>query len=106
MPSDEILDDLQWENQPEEDENESLEEDYDEQEGFDTDTEVVCIKRFTFSWNAQVAALILRNHHIPHFLNNVLINDMMQLQSSQVELIVRKEDAGQVLDLLADIDQG
>ena len=108
MPSDEILDDLEWEDMPKEEHEvfeEEAGEDYDELEGFDPDVEILCIRRFTFNLNAQLAALILRNHKIPYFVNNSLTNNMLQLQSFQVELFVRKEDAERAWHLLEDVGE-
>ena len=96
MPHDDVLDHFDWEK---EDENYEWEEDeYDLV--IPPDAETVCIMRFPFSWQAELAKLILRKSQIPSFVTNSLTSNMMHLEWTRVDLYVRAEEAAEALRIL------
>lgn len=96
MPTDDILDHFDWEEEAAADQklDELLE------QAFTPDVETVRIQRYMFSWQAELAKLILRNQQIPSFVTNTLTSNILQLEWAQVDLYVRAEDAEQALAIL------
>ena len=100
MPLDDVLDDFDWEKR--EEEEEEIEEEFDEEFELvlSPDEEAVCIMKFAFSWQAELARLILRKAEIPSFATNTLTNNMMAVEWAQVQLYVRAEEAEEALRVL------
>lgn len=98
MPLDEVLDHFDWEKEEHEEDYEWEEDEYELV--IPPDAETVCIMRFPFSWQAELAKLILRKAQIPSFVTNSLTSNMMHLEWTQVDLYVRAEDAPDALKIL------
>jgi Putative prokaryotic signal transducing protein len=99
MALDDVLDDFDWKKREEEEEEE--EDEFDEFELIlSPDEEAVCIMKFAFSWQAELARLILRKAEIPSFATNTLTNNMMAVEWAQVQLYVRAEEAEEALRVL------
>lgn len=96
MPTDDILDHFDWEEEAEADRklDELLE------QAFEPDVETVRIQRYAFSWQAELAKAILRNQQIPSFVTNSLTSNILHLEWTQVDLYVRAEDAELALAIL------
>lgn len=96
MPTDDILDHFDWEEEAAADRklDELLE------QAFTPDVETVRIQRYAFSWQAELAKAILRNQQIPSFVTNSLTSNILHLEWAQVDLYVRTEDAEQALAIL------
>ena len=96
MPTDDILDHFDWEEEAAADQklDELLE------QAFTPDVETVRIQRYAFSWQAELAKVILRNQQIPSFITNSLTSNILQLEWAKVDLYVRAEDAEQALAIL------
>lgn len=96
MPLDDVLDHFDWEKK------QKAEQELDAwlEKAFTPEVETVCIRRFPFSWQAELAKVILREHQIPSFVTNSLTSNMMHLEWSQVDLYVRAEDALQASQVL------
>lgn len=96
MPTDDILDHFDWEEEAEADRklDELLE------QAFDPDVETVRIQRYAVSWQAELAKAILRNQQIPSFVTNSLTSNILHLEWTQVDLYVRAEDAELALAIL------
>lgn len=97
MPLDDVLDHFEWEKKEPEDAYE-WEEEYELV--IPPDAETVCIMRFPFSWQAELAKLILRKNQIPSFVTNSLTSNMMHLEWTRVDLYVRAEEAAEALTIL------
>ena len=99
MALDDVLDDFDWEKKEEEEE---IEEEFDDEFELilSPDEEAVCIMKFAFSWQAELARLILRKAEIPSFATNTLTNNMMAVGWAQVQLYVRAEEAEEALRVL------
>lgn len=99
MALDDVLDDFDWEKKEEEEE---IEEEFDDEFELilSPDEEAVCIMKFAFSWQAELARLILRKAEIPSFATNTLTNNMMAVEWAQVQLYVRAEEAEEALRVL------
>ena len=96
MPTDDILDHFDWE------EDTAADRKLDEllEQAFTPDIETVRIQRYAFSWQAELAKAILRNQQIPSFVTNSLTSNILHLEWAQVDLYVRAEDAEQALAIL------
>ncbi len=99
MALDDVLDDFEWKKKEEEEE---IEEEFDDEFELilSPDEEAVCIMKFAFSWQAELARLILRKAEIPSFATNTLTNNMMAVEWAQVQLYVRAEEAEEALRVL------
>ena len=96
MPTDDILNHFDWEEEAAADRklDELLE------QAFTPDVETVRIQRYAFSWQAELAKVVLRNHQIPCFVTNSLTSNILHLEWTQVDLYVRAEDVEQALAIL------
>ena len=96
MPIDNVLDHFDWED----DSGRKTKANADFYVGFDPNVETLRISRYAFSWQAELAALQLRNNKIPCFITNALTSNILHLEWTQVDLYVRKADADFALAIL------
>lgn len=96
MPIDNVLDHFDWED----DFKQTTKANADFYVGFDPNVETIRISRYAFSWQAELAAIFLRNNKIPCFITNTLTSNILHLEWTQVDLYVRTADADYALAIL------